>query len=441
MMNGILFSRRMSVRVFYWTILSMTTCLSMMQLTQGQSPRLPVNAPRDFAGKTNSKNSVDLLLRSRTDCPSNLILLADLVSVPSSESPIKDLLDVSLGPAPKLGNDQSWTRSDVEKALVLRGVSKDAIRWSGAVECLVRRTQGPRVNRLDSKKTDDTNVQRNDSNSRLANVKTTLGTGKTQAPDETGNFLHPIDKSQFTAPFITPTNVSQAENLTALAIGDYLRTKTNSDGRWNIKVNMPAEHTKTFSLRNNILGVAGGQPPWDGPQQFIFRVMGKNGEQVIPIVATVKLPDMVVAAKRALSKGYVLQEADLAWIPMPRGLNYGPEDCFSRVDQLVGQQLRRAMSTQQAIRLKEVGPPTIVHVGDLVSIGIVSGAVSVETNGRAMESGAIDDLIQIEVQPHRKRVMARITGDRTAQVISNGPVNAANPARTIASKTNSNLPR
>jgi flagella basal body P-ring formation protein FlgA len=131
---------------------------------------------------------------------------------------------------------------------------------------------------------------------------------------------------------------------------------------------------------------------------------------------------MVVAAKRPLAKGYVLKEEDLEWIPMPRGLSYGPETCFTKPELAVGQQLRRAMSTQQVIQINEVGPPTIIQVGDLIGISIVSGGVTVETNGRAIEAGALDDLIQIEVQPHRKRVLARITGDRMAEVISNSVV-------------------
>lgn len=433
--------KQFRIHYFLWSLLAVPISLNLTQPIQGQSPRLPVGRQIASDAKTQPKSSVDLLLKSRSDCPSNLILLSDLVSVQSSDARIKDLIDVALGPAPKLGHDQSWTRSDVEKALALRGVPREAIQWKGAAECQVRRTAGPRIRSLDGKNSDDTNTQNSVTNSRLASYQNASGNGTTQTNGDSSNSLQPIDKSQFTPPFITPANVSQAENLAALAIGDYLRTKTDSAGRWNIKVNMPTEHTKTFSLRNNILGVAGGQPPWDGPQEFVFRVMGKNGEQVIPISATVKLPEMVVVAKRALSKGYVLQETDLDWIPMPRGLNYGPEDCFSRSDQLVGQQLRRAMSTQQVIRLKEVGPPTVVHVGDLVTIGIVSGSVSVETNGRAMESGAMDDLIQIEVQPHRKRVMARITGDRAAQVISNGPVHSMKSNQTLASKSNSNFTR
>ena len=413
-------------------------CLLLSSTLCAQTPRALPNSLRDT--KSNSPKAVELLLRSRTDCPANLILLSDLVSVQGSDALVKGLMETALGPAPRMGADQSWSRIEIEKSLALRGIPADKIRWKGANECIVRRTQGTRPERRENKPNEHATE---DEVAKIIQLASGQEPRSTMAINNSGvqNALATIDKSQFTAPFVTPANVSQSENLAARIISDYLQTKTDSAGRWLIKVNMPTEYAKIFSLRNNILGVTGGQPPWDGPQEFAFRVVSKEGEKIISLSAEVKLPDMVVATKRTLSKGYVLKEEDLVWIPMPRGLNYGPEDCFSKPEDLVGQQLRRSMSMQQVIRLKEVGPPAVVHVGDLVTIGIVSGGVSVETNGRAIEAGAIDDLIQIEVQPHRKRIMARITGERTAEVISNGAVNAGQPARAIASKSNTNFPR
>ncbi len=431
MIHHSFFLQRINLRYVCVLFSAVLTWVSTLGPSSGQAPPTPGNTLRARYSNGKSANSLELILLSRADCPPNLILLSDLVTVQGSDVLIKNIMNAALGPAPKIGTDQSWSRGDIEKSLVLRGIAPEAISWKGANDCLVRRIPGPRIEPSAPKKQENTNVP----NASSPNASSKVQLANYQESPQ------PIDPSQFTAPFITPSNVSQAENLAALAIGDYLRTKTDSFGKWNIQVNMPTEHTKIFSLRTNILGVAGGLPPWDGPQEFSFRVKGKNGEQVITISATVRLPEMVVAAKRALSKGYVLREEDLVWIPMPRGLNYGPEDCFSQTDPLVGQQLRRAMSTQQVIRLKEVGPPTIIHAGDLVTIGIVSGDVSVLTNGRALESGSMDDLIQIEVQPHRKRVHARITGDRKAEVISNGVVQTGASNRTFATKSSTNSTR
>ncbi len=396
-------------------------------------PNALAQSPREVIPNGKKTIKVELLLKATSECPSNLLMLADLVSIKGSDGLIQQLQDLPLAPAPRLNNDQSWTREDIAKSLALRGVSSEMIHWQGAMECRVKRVEG----------------ERKESAQPTKPIPDVRPAGFQQTVHAAGQNVQPlpaqsnlaIDKSQFTSAFISQGNVTQAERTAVLAIQNYLQTKTASTGNWNISVQVPTEHVNTMMQRNRILGIAGGQPPWDGKQEFTFLLKGPNAEQSVIIPATVKLPEMVVAATRPLAKGYVLREEDLVWIPMPRGLNYGPDDCFAQTDLLIGQQLRRSMSTQQVIRLSEVGPPTIIHVGDLVGIDVVSGEVIVKTNGRAVESGAIDDVIQVEVQPQRKRVLARVTGDRTVEVISNGTgnlpqVNRNNPVVTkpIASR-------
>ena len=95
------------------------------------------------------------------------------------------------------------------------------------------------------------------------------------------------------------------------------------------------------------------------------------------------------------------------------------------------------MATQQVIRLNEVGPPTLIHVGDIISLEVVSGSLVVGTNGRALEPGGIDDLIQVEVEPHRSRVLARVIGDRKAEMIINGSSPSKNNQANNLNKQNS----
>jgi flagella basal body P-ring formation protein FlgA len=358
--------------------------------------------------------SVQLSLRSDAECPSNLLILSDLVELKGSDALIQEISELPIAPAPKLGSKQAWSRDSIEKVLLLRGIASESMRWAGASECNVRRIEGQRVAKSDSE------LNSRKLNSPTSSVQPSSFIEMKPNTSLASNVNKPVDKAQFTPAFTTPITVTQAERLAAEAISNYLRSKTNSDGRWIVAAKIPSEHAKTLSMQRQILGVAGGQPPWEGDQEFMFHVKTSTGEQIIPIRAVVKLPEMVIAANRPLAKGYVLKGEDLVWIPMPRGLPYGPEDCFSQVDSLVGQQLRRSMSTQQVVRLNEVGPPTIIHVGDIIAIDVVSGGISVGTNGRAIEAGGMDDLIQVDVEPNRTRVLARITGPKAAEVIANG---------------------
>jgi len=429
---------RVALSAFYFVFLQLglTIFLSTAQAQQTFASNAP--APK-----------VELLLRSQTDCPSNLVLVSDLLIAKGSDALLGSIMDVPLAPAPRLESEQVWTRSEIERALSLRGFAVETIRWQGAFECSVRRVPGPRPPKPSVPTVTPANITKTGQN-QFASAPSVVQVANHQQPTSADAFssddppalsFEPIDKTKFTSAFLKPGNVAQSERVAALAIENYLQTKTASIGRWNIRVEMPSEHAKLFSQKNRIISLAGGQPPWEGSQEFTFLMKGQNGEQAITLSANVELPDMVVAAVRPLSKGYVLKEADLVWIPMPRGASFGSEDCFSQSDDIVGQQLRRSMSTQQVIRLNEVGPPTIIHVGDLVGIGIVSGGVTVETNGRAVEAGSMDDLIQVEIQQHRKRVLARVTGERTVEVISNNAASNSQSNRKTAGKTNPSLSR
>ena len=420
-------ARSMHALVCHWLffVLCLTQSLMAQALPQPSSP-LP---SRTQSSPLNQASSVQLALRTQAECPSNVILLSDLVEMKGSDAIVHQIADLPIAPAPRMGNQQMWSRESITKMLEFRGISAQAIRWQGAIECNVLRVDGQRTIRSDaiSNAPSPTNV--------VPDVQSASFTNSTN-PSNTSNDNNSvkdnreaIDKSQFTAPFTTPVTVTQAERIAADAISNYLQSKTNSNGRWIIRAKIPTEHAKVLSMRRQILGVAGGQPPWDGEQEFIFLIQGPSGEQSLSIQATVKLPEMVVAANRPLAKGYILKEEDLVWIPMPRGLPFGPADCFSSIETLVGQQLRRSMSTQQVLRQNEVGSPTVVHVGDIIAIEVVSGGVVVGTNGRAIEAGSIDDLIQVDVEPSRTRILARITGERTAEVIATGTRSAIGNAK------------
>jgi len=392
-------------RVFTCTFLCIGPCSNSLdaQPTSAQSSR---------------SSNVQLSLRETADCPSNLLLLSDVAELNGIDSLVQPMAGMTIAPAPRMGSPQMWSRESIEKALNLRGVTSDSIQWKGASQCRVQRVDGHRFVRKDIVASSE---PLGPPNSAAQSASYQTPNAKPENPIPIQNPIgNSIDRSTFTTPFTTPATMSQAERIAIEAISSYLQTKSKSTGRWDIKVQISSEHAKTISLRRQILGVAGGTPPWEGDQEFLFLIKGPSGEQSVTVNAVVTLPKMVVAANRPLSKGYILKEDDLDWIAFPRGLQYGTEDCFGSIDELVGQQLRRAMSTQQVIRLTEVGSPTIVYTGDIVELEVISGDVIVETKGRAIESGSMDDLIQLEIEGSRTRVLARVNGNRKAEVLSSG---------------------
>jgi flagella basal body P-ring formation protein FlgA len=214
--------------------------------------------------------------------------------------------------------------------------------------------------------------------------------------------------------------IAQAERIASTAIEKYLQTKMNSTVDYTIRPEISTEIAPRLLQMRQIVGVDGGLPPWDGEQNFEFLVKGPTGEMVVPIKAIIELPELVVAASKQLAKGRVIREEDLILIPMPRGSKESADRCFTEVQDLIGKELKRSMSTQQVVLRQDAGSPTLIHSGDAIKLEVIAGSLVVETNGKAIESGGLDDLIHVESLDSRKRLLARVTGERVVEVVSQG---------------------
>jgi flagella basal body P-ring formation protein FlgA len=217
--------------------------------------------------------------------------------------------------------------------------------------------------------------------------------------------------------------IAQAERIASTAIEKYLHTKTNSTIDYTIRPEISTELAPMLLQMRQIVGVDGGLPPWDGEQNFEFLIKGPTGEMVVPIRAIIDIPNLVVAASKQLAKGRVIREEDLLLIPMPRGSRESADKCFTEVQELIGMELKRSMSTQQVVLRQDAGSPTLIHSGDAIKLEVIAGSLVVETNGKAIESGGLDDLIHVESLDNRKRLLGRVTGERVVEVVSQGTSN------------------
>ena len=67
-------------------------------------------------------STIQLTLKSKSTCPSNLVLLSDVVTLSGSDAVIQQLEEIPIGPAPRLGQNQSISRASIEKSLTLREI-------------------------------------------------------------------------------------------------------------------------------------------------------------------------------------------------------------------------------------------------------------------------------------------------------------------------------
>lgn len=370
--------------------------------------------------------SLRLSLREQIKIQTNLIRLSDLCELSGTDEMVQSLGELPIAPSPRSGVQQQWTRADLEKSVSLRGINAKAIRWSGAEVVQVQRA--PRLENAPLRAEPEvqtasaqTSVVNQDLRVAPSSTTTRSSPISPSAPTtESTSSVPQEQRAKFTPAFTTSVSTSQAERMVVAAIESYLQLKTGGNGKWGITPHVPTEMAPLLLQRRQILGVSGGEAPWDGDQQFTLLVRTPQGETTVDILATVRLPDMVVAAKGPLAKGRIVQESDLVWQALPPTSSISTDECFSDFESLVGKQLRRSVSTKQPIRRNEVSEPSVVQAGETVTIAVVAGSVLVESPGRAVESGAIDDVIQVEVLPQRKRITARVTAERRVEVISNG---------------------
>lgn len=333
-------------------------------------------------------DEVALMLREEVAVASNVLRLRDMCDMSQSNDVAKALQDVPIAPTPRSGIRQAWARDDIAKVLALRGLNPGSIRWSGSAVVHVSRGE--------------------------SNAVQAASAVESSRPETT----QPAAPRDFAPAFTTPVSISQAERVVASAIEAYLQLKTGTHGKWRIKPNIPPQYANALLQRRQIVSIAGGQEPWEGNQKFALLLRTSDGETVVDIDTEVRLPMMVVAAKGPIARGRVLQESDLVWLALPPASKISPEDCFSDFESLVGKQLRKAVSTQQPIRNQDVGDPFAVQAGESVTIAVLAGSVRVEAYGRALESGAVDEMIQVEVLPQKKRVAVRVAAERRVEVIA-----------------------
>jgi flagella basal body P-ring formation protein FlgA len=94
----------------------------------------------------------------------------------------------------------------------------------------------------------------------------------------------------------------------------------------------------------------------------------------------------VVVSTRRMALGEVVSAAD-ARLARMRAERVRPGQA-QRLDQVVGQEVRRPMAVEQGFALLDLGPPSIVLKNALVTLLLEAPGIQLSVQGRAMEAAA-----------------------------------------------------
>lgn len=128
------------------------------------------------------------------------------------------------------------------------------------------------------------------------------------------------------------------------------------------------------------------------------------------VVHVVEIPVMA----RHVSRGELISERDIEW----RRVNASkvPRDAITGIDELVGMTPRRGLRSGSAIRTSEIEAPELVARHSQVTISIEHPSMRLTAQGKALDAGALGDVIRVLNTRSKKTVEATVTGPGQAVV-------------------------
>lgn len=117
-----------------------------------------------------------------------------------------------------------------------------------------------------------------------------------------------------------------------------------------------------------------------------------------------------VVPSRTIRANAIIQATDvtLTNMEMPNG--------FVRLQDVIGQEARVALYAGRPILIDDIGPPAVVSRNEIVPIRYEGNGISITTEGRALERGAIGDRIRLMNLASRATLFGQIMPDGSVQV-------------------------
>ena len=139
--------------------------------------------------------------------------------------------------------------------------------------------------------------------------------------------------------------------------------------------------------------------------------------------ATVAVPVLI----RRLGRSEVIDTGDLTWMEIPD--DHRAAQYITAEADLIGLAPARGLSPFRPIRLGEVAPPMEVDRGDMVTMRLTAGGLSITARGRALDAGSRGSVIRVLNVDSAQTIDAVVLGPGTVAVLAAGQA----PGTAVAS--------
>jgi len=335
---------------------------------------LPVVLLLGWPGASERAGGAELRLRAECTAAGPLVRLADVSEITAADpAEAQRLAEIELFPAPVHPGQRFLLVRELEDLLLLRGVDLAQHRISGSSRVVIN---GPH--------------------------------------DARGS-----------APPLPSSAARKARERVEQAVKQYLDQQAGQPTTWQLEFKLSDQQLRSLWPPAGEISVRGGHTPWAGPQVLEIEVAGPAGRETWRLHVNVQTAPAVVVTTRSLTPGTVLRTTD---VRLQTGLLPNkPEECFYRLEQVVGHETTRALPAGVVLQRASVRAPLMVRRGEVVTVYARAAGIRVRTTARARDEGAMGELVEVESLSSRKTYFARVCGMQEVEVFARPAQAAAAP--------------
>lgn len=130
--------------------------------------------------------------------------------------------------------------------------------------------------------------------------------------------------------------------------------------------------------------------------------------------STIALEKPIIVARYELPRHHIINKDDL--VTVQRDIYTLRTGYTNDVNDVIGKELKRAMRSGDIVYSYNLRAPDIIKKGDLVTLIIKRGSLSVSSPGIALSNASAGEKLRVENQRSSRIVHARVIGPSTAEV-------------------------
>lgn len=131
----------------------------------------------------------------------------------------------------------------------------------------------------------------------------------------------------------------------------------------------------------------------------------------------------VPVLSRDMMPGDVVKARDIQWVKLPASRVAG--NIVGSENQLKGMSPRRPVRAGEPLRLSDMEPPVLVGKGAQVDVVYKTGALTLTARGRALEDGAIGDVVRIMNIRSNRTIEGTVSAPNTISIDASSPARAS----------------